>query len=107
AGVNEGVKRVTELGLGRPALKKLQVVDHQDVDGAQRLLECERILRPQRRDKAVHELLGGEIQHLALGGGVARPCQRLQQVRLPEAHARVNIERVGQDDLASPPLCEL
>src|SRR5712691_10883765 len=39
AGVDERVERVTEFGLGRLALQELQVVDHQHVDGPQRLLE--------------------------------------------------------------------
>src|SRR5260370_27668946 len=85
----------------------MQVIDHPDVGGAERLLECESVLRTQRGDKAVHELLRGEIQHLALGGGVASPCQRLQQVRLAEPDARVDIERIEHDDVASPALCDL
>ena len=75
AGVDERVERVTELGLSRSALKKLQIVDDEHVDGPQRILESQGILRPQRRHEAVHELLGGQIEHLALGARVAGPSQ--------------------------------
>ena len=88
AGVDQRVERVAELGLRRLALQELQVVDHQHVDAAQRLLEGERRLRAQRRDEAVHELLGGEIEHLAVGAVVAGPGGRLQQMRLAEARRR-------------------
>ena len=44
AGVDQRVERVAELGLRRLALQELQVVDHQHVDAAQRLLEGERRL---------------------------------------------------------------
>src|SRR5215469_18517549 len=35
AGVDEGIERVTELGLRRPALEELQVVDDENVDRPQ------------------------------------------------------------------------
>ena len=92
---------MAELGLGRLALQELQVVDHQHVDAAQRLLEGERGLGAQRRDEAVHELLGGEIEHLALGAVVAGPGDGLQQVRLAEADAGVDVERIEHHRLAA------
>ena len=93
---------MAELGLRRLALQELQVVDHQHVDAAQRLLEGERGLRAQRRDEAVHELLGGEIEHLALAAGVAGPGDRLQQMGLAEADAGMDVERVEHHRLAAP-----
>ena len=102
AGVDQRVERVAELDLGRLALQELQIVDHQHVDAAQRFLEGERGLRFQRRHEAVHEFLGGEIEHLALRPAVAGPGDRLQQMRLAEAHARVDVERVEHHRLAAP-----
>ncbi len=67
AGVDQRVQRVAELGLRRLALQELQVVDHEHVDAAQRFLEGKRGLVLQRGDEAVHELLGGEIEHAAIG----------------------------------------
>ena len=91
ARVDQGVERVAELRLRRFALKKLQVIDHQDINGAQRLLERQCTLRPQRGDEAVHEFFRGEIEHLALGGGVAGPGHRLQQMGLAQADAGMNV----------------
>ena len=51
AGVDQRVERVAELGLGRLALQELQIVDHQHVDAAQRVLEGERGLALQRGTK--------------------------------------------------------
>ena len=41
AGVDERIERVTELGLGRFSLQELQIVDHQHINGAQRLFESD------------------------------------------------------------------
>ena len=94
AGIDQRVERVAELDLRRLALQELQVVDHQHVDAAQRFLEGERGLRFERGDEAVHELLGRQIQHLAVGHAVAGPGERLQQVRLAEPDARMDVERI-------------
>ena len=102
AGIDQGIERVAELGLGRLALQELQVVDHQHADAAQRLLEGERGLRAQRRDEAVHELLGGEIEHLALAGGIAGPGDGLQQMGLAEADAGMDVERIEHHRVAAP-----
>ena len=101
AGVDQGVERVAEFGLGRSALQELQVVDHQHVDGAHRFLEGERGLGPQRRDEAVHEALGRQIEHLAIAA-IAGPGNRLQQVRFAETHAGVDVERIEHQRLAAP-----
>src|SRR5207244_7240998 len=96
------VERMAELALRRLALEKLQVVDDEDVDAAQRLLEGERRLRLQCRYEAVHEFFGGEIEHLALADGISGPGDRLQQVGLAEAHAGMDVERVEHDRIAAP-----
>ena len=74
---------------------------------AQRVLECERVLRPQRGHEAVHELFGGEIKHLALGARVAGPGERLQQMRLAEPDAGMDVERIEHHGVAAPPLRDL
>ena len=102
AGIDQRIERVAELDLRRLALQELQVVDHQHVDAAQRFLEGDRGLRLERRHEAVHEFLGGQIQHLALGDAVAGPRDRLQQMRLAEAHAGMDVERVEHHRLAAP-----
>ena len=101
AGIDQRVQRVAELGLGRLALQELQIVDHEHVDAAQRFLERQRRLRLQRGDEAVHELLGGEIEHLALAAGIAGPRHRLQQMGFAEADAGVNVERVEHHGIAA------
>jgi len=57
----------------------------QNVDAAQRLLECECGLGLKRSHKTVHEFLGGEIKHLALDAGIAGPGHGLQQMGFAEA----------------------
>ena len=53
--------------LDRLALDELHVVDDQQVDAAQALLEGERGLRLQGGDEAVHEAVGGEVDHPPAG----------------------------------------
>ena len=101
AGIDQRIQRVAELGLRRFPLQELQVVDHEHIDAAQRFLERQRRLRLQRGDEAVHELLGGEIEHLALAAGIAGPRHRLQQMGFAEADAGVNVERVEHHGVAA------
>ena len=101
AGIDQRIERVAELGLGRLALEKLQIVDHQHVDAAQRLLERERRLGAQRRDEPVHELLGREVEHLAVGALVAGPGDGLEQVGLAETDAGMDVERIEHHRLAT------
>ena len=89
---------MAELLLDRLALQKLHVVDDQHVDGAQALLEGDRRLRLQRRDEAVHELLGGEIDDTAaLVGRLVG--DRLDQMRLPQPYRGVDVERIVEQRL--------
>ncbi len=62
AGIDQRVEGVEELLL-RIVLadQELQVVDHQHVDRAQLVLELDRLLRADRGDEAVHELLGRHV----------------------------------------------
>src|SRR5579875_308282 len=68
AGIDEGIKRVTELLLNRLALEKLNIVDHKEIDCPQPFLESDRRLRFEGRDEAIHEPLSREIDDLALCG---------------------------------------
>ena len=92
---------MAELGLDILAGEELQIVDHQHVDAAQRFLEGERGLRLQRRHEAVHELLGGEIEHLALAAGIARPGHRVQEMGLAQSDAGMDVERIEHHDVAA------
>src|SRR5664279_4962718 len=58
-------------------------------------------LRAQRRDEAVHEFLGGEIEHLALACGISGPGDRLEQMRLAEADAGMDVERIEHHRVAT------
>jgi hypothetical protein len=89
AGVDQRIQGMTEFGLGRFALQELQVVDHEHIDAAQRFLERQRGLRFQRRDEAVHELLGGEVKHLAFAARITGPRHRLQQMGFAKSDAGV------------------
>jgi hypothetical protein len=99
--VDERVEHVAEFLLHGLALQELHVVDEQQVDIAQRLLEGDRRLALQRRDKAEHEVLGREIEHLPAGLGEARSARgRLQDVRLAAADAGMDVERIELGRLA-------
>jgi hypothetical protein len=77
---------------------ELHVVDHQHVDGAEHLLEADRVLFAQRADEAVHELLGREVEDVGLGEiRLKLPRDGVHQVRLAEAHAAVEEQRVERD----------
>src|SRR5215813_7329454 len=101
AAVDQRVERMGELRLGGLALEELQIVDHQHVDPAQALLEGDRRLAAQRRHEAVHEPLRRQVEDLAVRLGVAGPGDRLQQMRLAETHARVDVERVEHDRIVA------
>ncbi|MGY4300822.1 hypothetical protein ACVWXN_008917 [Bradyrhizobium sp. i1.4.4] len=72
-----------------------------------RFLEGERRLRLQRGDEAVHEFFGREIQHLALVAGIAGPGHGLEQMRLAEANAGMDVERIEHDGIAATPFGDL
>ncbi len=106
-GVDQRVERMAELRLGRFALQELQVVDHQNADSTQGFLEGEGGLRAQRGNKAVHELLGRKVEHLPLTRCVAGPGHGLQQMRLAEAHARMDVKRIEHHRVATLGACDL
>ena len=73
AAIEQGVDDVIEFLLGTLAVHELEVVDQQHVDGAELLLEGQRILAAEGLDELIAEALGGEIKHLRFGGGVSPP----------------------------------
>ena len=88
-------ERVTEFLLDGFALQELQIVDQQNVDVAQGILEIECRLALERLHEAVHEPLGGQIQHL--GGRIGFlgfPCNGLQKVGLAQTNRGMQEERV-------------
>src|SRR5262249_32872633 len=76
------------------ALEKLQIVDNQNVDSSNRFLKRQGGLAAQRRDKAVHETLGGQVKHLAVAGAVARPRDRLEQMGFAPSDRGMDVQRV-------------
>ncbi len=77
------------------AADELHVVDHQHVDGAELLLEGDRVLVPERPDELVHELLGREVDDRARGVALADvPGDGVHEMGLAEADAAIEEERV-------------
>ena len=98
--VDQGVEGVAELGLAAVALQELHVVDDQEVDLAQRVLEVQRRVGLQGGDEAVHEVLGGEIEHPPAAVALRLAGDRLQEVRLAEADRRLHEQGVERHRLA-------
>ena len=97
AGLVERVEGVEELLLDALlASEELHVVDQQDVvAGAVALLELVEPLVAERLDELVRERLGGDVARHEVGMlGAHVLADRLQQVRLAEAGAAVDQERV-------------
>ena len=84
---------MTELLLDRLALKKLNVVDHEDINSPQPFLESDRCLRLKGGDETIHESLRGEIDDPppCRGGGM-RDC--LEKMGLPQSDRGMEIERI-------------
>ena len=59
-------------------------------------------MRAQGRHKAVHELLGGEIENFALTCGISRPGDGLQQMRLAQADAGMDVQWIEHHRVAAP-----
>ena len=96
AGLVERVERVEELLLDPLlVLEELHVVDQQHVVGAVALLEALDPLVAERVDEVVHERLARDVADARVGGVLAHVLRdRLQQMRLAEAGAAVDEERV-------------
>ena len=66
---------------GRLALQELHVVDQQQIDTAQPLLEAERRLALHGGDEVVHEMVGSQVDDVAVGiGRTGRPRYGIEQV---------------------------
>ena len=91
-----GVERVEELLLGPLALcDELDVVDQQHIDPAISVPEVLHLLLADGVDEVVGELLAGRVQDPLAGElGCNRVADGVHQVRLAEAHAAVQEERV-------------
>src|ERR1700724_3288566 len=96
AGIDQGIQRMTELLLDRLALKKLNVVDHEDIYRPKTFLESDRCLCLEGGDETIHEPLRGEIDD-------PPPCQggsmrdSLKKMGLPQSDRGMEIEWiVGQ-----------
>ena len=84
---------MTELLLDRLALKKLNVVDHEDIDSPQPFLESDRCLCLEGGDETIHEPLRGEIDDPppCRGGGMR---DSLEKMGLPQSDRGMEIERI-------------
>jgi hypothetical protein len=93
AGIDQGIQRMTELLLDRLALKKLNVVDHEDIYRPKTFLESDRCLCLEGGDETIHESLRGEVDDPPLG-----PCggmrDGLQKMGLPQSDRGMKIERI-------------
>ena len=98
--VDQGVESVEELLLGGLLTPdELDVVDHQHVGRAEQLLEPQGVPAAQRLDELIHELLGGQVHHLARGVLAADlPGDGVHQVGLAEPDAAVKEQRVERRD---------
>ena len=96
AAIDQRIEGVEELLLGGLlAADELDVVDHQHVGRAEQLLEAHGVLEAQRLDELVHELLGGQVDHLARRVLAADlPGDGVHQVGLAEPDAAVQEQRV-------------
>src|SRR3984893_18596462 len=84
---------MTELLLDRLALKKLNVVDNEDIYHPKTFLKSDRCLRLEGGDKTIHESLRGEIDDPPLGpGGGMRDS--LEKMGLPQSDRGMEIERI-------------
>src|ERR1700726_200997 len=93
AGIDQGIQRMTELLLDRLALKKLNVVDHEDIYRPKTFLESDRCLCLEGGDETIHESLRGEVDDSPLGpGGGMR--DGLEKMGLPQSDRGMEIERI-------------
>jgi len=93
AGIDQGIQRMTELLLDRLALKKLNVVDHEDIYRPKTFLESNRCLCLKGGDETIHESLRGEIDDPppCRGGGMR---DGLEKMGLPQSDRGMEIERI-------------
>ena len=84
-----------ELLLGLLAAHEFQIVDQQDVDGAELVLEGHRVLALDGLDELVAEPLGRQVEHVGLGRAPLHfPGDGMLQMRLAEADAGMQVERI-------------
>ena len=77
---------------------KLDIVNHQDINGPEQLLERHCVLVAQGPDELVHEFLGGQIQHPLLRGiGADLPGNGMHQMGFAQTHTAKQEQRVERD----------
>ena len=97
--VNQRIERVEKFFLGIVlAAEKLNIVNHQDIDGAELFLERHRILEPHRPYELVHELFRGQIDNPSFRRRLAdMGCDCMHQMSLAEPYAAIQEQRVERD----------
>lgn len=97
-GIHQSVKRMEEFFLSIVLTdQELKIVDHQDIHGAKLLLELDRGLGANGRNKAVHELFGGHIGHRDIAAFNQFRTNGVHEVRFTQADATVQEERIKAD----------
>ncbi len=81
------------------AADMLQIVDHQHFGGAQLFLEGQRVLAIERAQEMAHEIFGAQEQR-ALAALADFQRRRIQQMRLAEAEAAMDVEQRNVAGLA-------
>ena len=95
AAIQQRVDDVLELLLGLLALHELEIVDQQNVDGAELVLEGDGVLAAHGLHELIAEALGRQVEHLRLGRAPLHlPGDGMQQMRLAEPDMGMEVERV-------------
>ena len=97
--INQGVEGVEEFFLRRIlAGDELHIIHHQHVDRAEQFLEIHDLLVAQGLHEAIHELLGGQIQHAQMRLARLKFMRnRVHQVGFAQTDAAVKEQRVEGD----------
>ena len=96
---DQRIERVEELFLRRIlAAHELHVIDEEQIGRPDQLLERHDAVEPQGVDELVHEFLGADVQHPAVGPTHAEAqADGVHQVALAEAHPAVDEQRIVWD----------
>ena len=95
AAIDQRIQRMAEFLLEGAALQKFDIVDEQDVDGADLVLECHRVAGLQRFGETVHEALGRQVEQLGFRLAVLDlPGDGVEQMGFAEADLGVDVERI-------------
>ena len=82
------------------AAEKLDVIDHQHIDGTELFLECHGVLVSHGPNELIHELLGGEVDDPSVRVGLADvPGDSVHQMRLAQSDPAIQEQRIERNGL--------